>query len=62
MSRGAQTFKQGDVTKAVKGMVKAGMNVRRVEIENGKIIVFAGGVSPDETKIETNINEWDSVR
>ena len=62
MSRGAQTFKQGDVTKAVKGMVKAGMNVRRVEIENGKIVVFAGGVSPDETKIETNINEWDSVR
>jgi hypothetical protein len=62
MSRGAQTFKQGDVTKAVKGMVKAGMNVRRVEIENGKIIVFAGGTGADETKIETNINEWDSVR
>ena len=62
MSRSAQSFKQGDVTKAVKGMVKAGMNVRRVEIENGKIVVFAGGGSPDETKIETNINEWDSVR
>ena len=62
MSRSAQSFRQGDITKAIKGVVKAGMNVARVEIENGKIIVFAGGVSPDETKIETNINEWDSVR
>jgi hypothetical protein len=61
MSRGAQTFKQGDVTKAVKGMVKAGMNVARVEIENGKIIVFAGGAGPDETKIESNTDEWDNV-
>jgi hypothetical protein len=59
MSRGAQSFRQGDVTKA---MVKAGMNVGRVEIENGKIIVFAGNADhPDKTKIETNTNEWDSV-
>jgi hypothetical protein len=42
MSRGAHSFKQGDVTKAVKGMVEAGVNVARVEIALGRIIVFAG--------------------
>ena len=41
--------------------MKAGMNVARVEIENGKIIVFAGGAGPDETKNESNTDEWDNV-
>ncbi|WP_192740836.1 hypothetical protein [Bradyrhizobium sp. OAE829] len=41
MSRGAQTFKQGDVTKAVKGAVNAGLEVQRVEIDQaGKIVNF----------------------
>jgi hypothetical protein len=42
MSRGVQPFKQGDVTKAVKGVVEAGVKVARVEIAPGRIIVFAG--------------------
>jgi hypothetical protein len=43
MSRGAQTFKQGDVTKALRGTVKAGLNVQRIEIDReGKIVVFTG--------------------
>ena len=61
MSRSAQSFRQGDITKAIKGVVKAGMNVARVEIENGKIIVFAGGAGLDEAKIESNTDEWDNV-
>jgi hypothetical protein len=37
MSRGAQTFKRSDVTKAVKGAVDAGLSVCRIEIDkNGK--------------------------
>ena len=44
MSRGAQSFKQGDITKAIKGAVKAGFKVGRFEIEDGKIVVFAGDV------------------
>jgi hypothetical protein len=32
MSRGAQTFKQGDVTKAIKAVVKAGVKDWRLEI------------------------------
>jgi hypothetical protein len=38
MSRGAQTFKQRDVTKAIRAAVKAGVKGWRVEIDkNGKI-------------------------
>jgi len=41
MSRRAQPFTQTDVTNAVKGAVKAGLNVQRVEVEkDGKIVVF----------------------
>jgi len=57
MSRGAQTFKQGDVTKAVRAVVKAGVNVRRVVIDGGKIIVVAGRPEDGE-----ELNEWDSVK
>ncbi len=60
MSRGTQTFKQGDVTKAVKGVVKAGVKVDRVELENGKIIVFAG--DSDANGTEARSNEWDAVK
>jgi hypothetical protein len=41
MSRGAQTFRQGDVTKALKAAAAAGIDVGRVEIDrDGKIIVI----------------------
>jgi hypothetical protein len=43
MSRGQQTFKQRDVTKALKATVKAGIAVGRVEIDkNGKIVIVTG--------------------
>ncbi len=58
MSRSAQSFKQGDVTKAIKGAVKAGFKVGRFEIEDGKIIVFAGDA---EAKVEQDPNEWDKI-
>jgi hypothetical protein len=58
MSRGAHKFKQGDVTKAIKGAVNAGLAVKRFEIDrDGKIVVFAGG--PDD---RTQANEWDDVQ
>ena len=61
MSRGQQTFKQSDVTKALKATVKAGIAVKRVEIEkNGKIVVVtARPQDADEEKREHN--EWDAV-
>jgi hypothetical protein len=61
MSRGKQAFKQGDVTRAVKGALKAGLDVELVKIdEAGKIAVFVK--RPDEQSAEPSVNEWDGVR
>ena len=57
MSRGAHKFKQGDVTKAAKGVVNAGLSVKRIEIQEGKIVVFTG--RPDD---KGQANEWDDVQ
>jgi hypothetical protein len=58
MSKGQQTFKQGDVTKALKAAANAGMRVGRFEIDRGKIIVFAEGSLPSAS----TGNEWDDVK
>jgi len=59
MSRGQRTFKQGDVTKALKGAANAGMSVRRVEIDrDGKIVIITDGPLPSAS----TSNEWDDVR
>jgi hypothetical protein len=60
MSRGSQTFRQSDITKALKGAQNAGMEVQRVEIEAGKIVVFAGKAY--ERPERRSVNEWDDVR
>ena len=40
MPRGPGTFKQGDITRAVKGAIAAGLDVARIEIDQtGKIII-----------------------
>jgi hypothetical protein len=58
MSRGAHTFKQGDLAKALKAAARAGVKVQRVEITEGKIILFPGDPVPSA---KTG-NEWDDVR
>jgi hypothetical protein len=59
MGRGPCPFNQSDVTKAVKGVVAAGLQVARVEIaKDGKIIVVPG--EPSKTQA-TAANEWDEV-
>lgn len=51
------SFKQSDVTRAVKGVEKAGMRVGRVEITpNGKIVIQSQGDADTRTR-----NEWDDV-
>ena len=61
MSRGHQTFKQSDLTKALRATVKAGIAVERVEIDkNGKIVVVtARSVAAQGETLEKN--EWDGV-
>jgi deoxycytidylate deaminase len=59
MSRGPQTLKQGDVTKAIKAAMNAGLSVKRFEVDReGKIIVITGDAPPSAS----TGNEWDDVR
>jgi hypothetical protein len=44
MSRGAKTFTQGDVTRALKAAEKAGLRVRRAEMRtDGSIVLDFNG-------------------
>jgi hypothetical protein len=61
MSRGRQTFKQIDVTKALKATVNAGITVARVEIDKEGKIVVVPVKAGDETGDRLERNEWDAV-
>jgi hypothetical protein len=58
MSRGPATFRQRDLTAAVKAVLAAGCEVARVEIDKeGKIVVVTR--KPETPVTDTEINEWD---
>ena len=59
MSRGVQSFKQRDVTKAIKAAVKSGISGWRVELVEGKIIIRASGERDDPVADERALSEWD---
>jgi hypothetical protein len=62
MSRGQQTFKQSDLTKALKGTAKAGIAVDRVEIEkDGKIVIVTARPEDTANEEQPRKNEWDGV-
>jgi hypothetical protein len=51
-------WRQGDVTKAVKGVVKGGLKVERIEVDSaGKIVIFT-----DKSALAAARNEWDEER
>ena len=57
MGHGPCTFKEVDVTRAIKAAEKSGKEVVRAEIENGKIVlVFNRGA---DGPASTERNEWD---
>ena len=58
MGRNPSTFKQRDVTKAVKAVTAAGIQIARVEVDkDGRIVVVAGKPTSDST----SANPWDQV-
>jgi hypothetical protein len=62
MSRGSHTFRQSDLTRAVKGLRAAGVAIVRVEIEHDRIVVVAGtpaGTPESETSDDAAVKSWD---
>jgi hypothetical protein len=63
MSRGSHTFRQSDLTRAVKGLRAAGVAIVRVEIEHDRIVVVAGTPAGTPEKNETSddaaVKSWD---
>jgi hypothetical protein len=58
MSRGPLRFKQADVTRAVRAVTAAGVEVREVMVDaNGAIRVIVG----KPRAVPDGINEWDTV-
>jgi hypothetical protein len=58
MSRGPCTFKQQDVTRALRATVAAGIEVQRIEIEkDGKIIVVTGNAG-STNEHATDLEKW----
>jgi hypothetical protein len=61
MARASCTFKQSDVTKAIKAVQSAGFDIARVEIgRDGRIIVVPGKPEP-ATVSGSDPNEWDNA-
>lgn len=62
MSRGPQTFRQGDVTKVLKAVEKAGFKVHRAEVRrDGSILLDFDRPRAAPTSGDPNANEWDGV-
>ena len=62
MSRDRQTFRQRDVTKALRAAVRAGVAVGRVEIDKeGKIIIVTARPEDAADGEKSGKNEWDGV-
>ena len=64
MSKGRQTFRRNDFTRAIKGAMAAGVEIARAEIEpdTGKIvIVFGKSVASSSTADNGEPGGWDHV-
>lgn len=61
MSRGPVPFREADVTRACKGVIKAGLTPRRAEIDrDGKIVVVFDG--DHSAKPPTDFDRWKAGR
>jgi hypothetical protein len=62
MTRAPSTFRQQDVTKAVKAVAAAGVHIARVEIDKaGKIVIITTDATENQSSESAEVNEWDRV-
>lgn len=59
MARGPCTFKQRNVTRALRATVAAGFDVRRVEIDPaGKIVLVTARSDNPDNEVHGELNDW----
>jgi len=61
MGRAPSTFRQLDVTKAVKAVAAAGVGIVRVEIDKAGKITIIAATGTELDKGTAGDNEWDTV-
>jgi hypothetical protein len=62
MARAPSTFRQQDVTRAIKAVAAAGVDISRVEIDKaGKITIIALGTEAHDSKGTEEADEWDRI-
>jgi hypothetical protein len=62
MTRQPSTFRQRDLTAAIKAARAAGVEVSRIEIDKaGKIVIVVGKPLAAEEDAAQGTNEWDDV-
>jgi hypothetical protein len=62
LSRRPSTFRQNDVTRALRGARAAGVEIARVEIDkDGRIVVVAARPTDEHSDVGEERNEWDAV-
>jgi hypothetical protein len=61
MSHGAQTFKQGDLTRALRAAEKAGYKVQGAEVRKDGSIRLDFGRRPTALQRDLDLNEWDEL-
>jgi hypothetical protein len=60
MTRGPSIFRQQDITKAIKGATKAGINIARIEVaKDGRIVIIPAAEGAQIGAGEEN--EWDRI-
>lgn len=61
MARAPSTFRQQDVTRAVRAVTAAGVGIARIEIDKtGKIVIIAADRT-DRVGESHEANEWDRI-
>jgi hypothetical protein len=59
MARAPCTFRQGDVTRAIRAVEAAGQKIRKVEVDkDGKVVIVI--LDDDDAAIDSETNEWDT--